>query len=560
MLLRSRIAAAMFVALLGVASAQTRNVLLVIGDDMGVDLVNAYHAVPEPGHTPVLDGLAADGVLFRNAWGHAVCSPARAAMILGRQSYRHGIGRAVGNVIDTLALDAGDTTLAHLVAPVATPLAMGKWHLNLELDQPLLHPLRSGFQHYRGNMQILPGFISDDYYHFEKNVDGVLGLSTTYSTTDIVNDALDFIAATPEPWFVWMATNAPHAPFHKPPPELHTFNLPASVATSIPLHVKAVVEAMDTELGRLLGSMDPAVRANTVVIFTTDNGTTKHATVAPFIPAHAKDTVYEGGLKVPLIIQGPGVAQGAECEGLVSNCDLYATIAEIFGRAHEEAVDSLSLLPYFTDPAQPSLRTTVYSEHFEPPGFGPYTRYDRAIREARYKLIHRWSPSVDSTELYDLETDPFEQVNLLNWPPLDVSAQAGYDALAAGLVPEPAAWNGAGYGVFGVAGRPCLSGTGSLEPETAMSISLAHAAPLEATTVFIGVDWIAKHFRGGILGPSPDIALAGIVTDSSGTFELDAHWPAGIPSGFTVYMQAWLSDATAEKGVAASNNLIATAR
>jgi arylsulfatase B len=548
------------VLLLGrAAAAQSPNVLLVIADDMGVDLVNAYHEVQVPVHTPVLDGLAANGVLFRNAWSNTVCTPSRVSMMLGRQAFRHGVGTAVNPVFHGINLHAGAETLAHVVAPVATPLALGKWQMNLELDQPLLHPLRAGFAHYRGNMQILPGVFSDDYYAFDKNVDGVMTHSTTYSTTDIVDDALELLAATPEPWFVWLAFNAPHAPFHKPPASLHTYSLPSSVSSSIPVHVKAVVEAMDTELGRLLDSLDPAVRANTLVIFVGDNGTTWHATVPPFDADHAKGTLYEGGLNVPLIVSGPGVATGAECGALVSAIDLYATIAEAFGVAHASGLDSVSLLPYFADPALPSLRDSLFSEYFEPAGFGPYTRYDRAVRDARWKLLHRVSAGVDSLELYDLAADPFEQVNLLAAPPLAPAAQAAHDALLPLLVPVPAPWNDAGYGLYGSAGFPRLGGSGSLVAGEIVTISVSQGRPLAPTALFVGADWIASHFKGGILGPSTDVTLVGPVTDAGGSLSLVAHWPAGVPGGTRLFFQVWLKDVAAIQGLAATNDLIVTA-
>ena len=556
----SRISSAMLAAVLGGgAAAQTPNVLLVIGDDMGVDLVNAYHEVTEPNHTPVIDGLAAEGVLFSNAWANTVCTPTRAGMMLGRQAFRHGMGRASNDYLDGIAVDAGDATLAHAVSPVATPLALGKWHMHLQVDQPLLHPLRTGFAHYRGNMALLPGAsIGDGYYQFDKNVDGVMDFSTTYSTTDIVNDALELIATTPEPWFMWVAFNAPHAPFHKPPPELHTFTLPDNVSSSLMLHMRAMVEAMDTELGRLLDTMDPAVRANTLVIFVGDNGTSWQATVPPFDPDHGKGTLYEGGLNVPLIVSGPGVVQGAECGALVSADDLFATIADAFGVAHEKALDSVSLWPYLKDPSLSSLRATLYSEFFEPPGFGPYTTYDRTVRDAQWKLLHRLSPGVDSLELYDLAADPFEQTNLLA-SELAPDAQAAYDTLLPLLVPAPAPWNAAGYGLYGAAGFPRLDGEGELLGGDEVSIVITQAAPLAATTLFVGVDWIAKKFKGGILGPSPDVAFAGFVTDEIGNLSLEGHWPAGVPSGFTFYFQAWLVDPAAIAGIAATNDLIVTA-
>jgi len=168
------------------------------------------------------------------------------------------------------------------------------------------------------------------------------------------------------------------------------------------------------------------VDPNAMVIFIGDNGTAGQLSQAPFLPSHAKGTVYEGGVNVPLIVRGPGVMQ-AECDGLVSCVDLFATLAEI---AHSSAgtEDSVSMVPYFRNPTQ-SIRDTVYTERFSPNGGAPpFADHHRAIREQRYKLIRK-TGSPD--EFYDLESDPFETWNLL--PNLTTGEQAVYESLVAEL-------------------------------------------------------------------------------------------------------------------------------
>lgn len=534
------------------------NVLVLVADDLGVDRVACYAEHPDPGHTPVIDALAAQGVLFRRAWAQPVCSPSRASMLLGQEPLRHGVGNGLDQVADTHELWTGETTLADALAPLYTSVAFGKWHLSVDTFDSLHHPQKAGFAHFLGNLTIFPGFIGNAYFDFPKLVDGVLGQSTTYNTTDIVNDALATLPTLPEPWFSWVSFNAPHAPFHKPPANLHSFNLPPTVQADVPLHAKAMIEAMDTEIGRLLATLDPALLARTVIVFIGDNGTDKPATTAPWLPSHAKGTVYEGGLRVPLIVAGPGVARAAECGALVSATDLFATIADLAGKPHATAVDSVSLVPYFSNPSQPSLRATVHAELFDPLGFGPFSRHDVAARDAQFKLLRLATATSSHEEMYDLLADPFEQTNLL-LAPLSPAAQASYATLKAALTPPAEPWNEVGEGLPGVGGEARLSGSGSLNPNTPITIELKQAAPLTPMLLVVGFDWKGKLFHGGVLGPQPGLNLPFLLTGPTGKLTLPTTWPPGLPSGFRVILQAWIADTTNPLGAASSNNLIITA-
>jgi hypothetical protein len=138
-----------------------------------------------------------------------------------------------------------------------------------------------------------------------------------------------------------------------------------------------MVEAMDTLVGRVLAEVEPEILDDTLVLFVADNGTPMNLIVPPFVPAHGKTTVFEGGVNVPLIVKGPMVAMpGAECEALVQTLDLYATIAETAGVDHEAhapgvTFDTRSLVPYLVNPLQPSLRGTLYTDLFYPNGEPP---------------------------------------------------------------------------------------------------------------------------------------------------------------------------------------------
>ena len=423
-------------AALAPAARASDNVLLVVADDVGVDRVGAYGEHPDPGNTPTVDRLAREGILFRRAWATPYCSPTRATILTGRLPFRTGVG-AVIQGSTSFALDPGELGLPELLAAGTAgrvrSVMIGKWHLaGLSLGAPV-HPFGFGYEAHAGSLFNLP-----DYEGWTKSVNGALGPESTYATVDTTDDALRAVSFLPEPWFVHVAYNAPHTPFHAPPPHLHSFALSGDPdATPVP-HVKAAIEALDAELGRLLAGMDPGVRARTTVIFVGDNGTHAAATDAPFLPEHAKGTCYEGGLRVPLVVAGPDVGpRGAECGALVQTTDLFATIAELLGVDAASAappglvLDSISLVPYLADPARPSLRADAYAERFFPNGLPPYLVHTRAVREARYKLI-RWEDEARE-ELYDLVLDPFETQDLLAAPPLAPEARAAYGRLLARL-------------------------------------------------------------------------------------------------------------------------------
>lgn len=373
------------------------NVVLVLVDDVGVDLIEAYGEHPDPARTPTIDALAAGGLLFRNVWGHPVCSSSRAALMTGRAAHRTGIGNIVPPYGST-GLAVGEVTLAELVDGVLSPALIGKWHLATAAEG-VLNPNDQGWRMYSGSLHNLQS-CSGDYTNWRKVTNGVIETEPSYATTRSIDDALWLIELLPEPWLLLVSLNAAHPPFHAPPRHLHTQPLPTSVYAK----VRAMVEAMDTELGRLVAELP----ANTTGLLTSDNGTASLATSAPFDPEHAKGTLYEGGVGVPLIAWGPRVATpGAECSALVQLSDVFATVAEIAGVA-STAEDSVSLLPYLAEPGLASIRSYVFAAAFGPNGPGPYVWEARAVRGERYKLIQQEGGS----ELYDLVQDPHEQASL----------------------------------------------------------------------------------------------------------------------------------------------------
>lgn len=448
-----------------------------------------------------------------------------------------------------------------MLAPVLRTAAVGKWHLqSSSLPFPAQHPMDLGFEQYLGGMNVFPGFISNDYWNYVKNENGVEFVSPEYATSEQVDDALDVIAGFGnQPWFVMLSFHAPHAPFHKPPPALHSFILPAAISSSIPLHVKATIEAMDTELARLFAKLDPAVLAKTVVIFVGDNGTDRWATTAPNDPLKAKPTLYEGGINVPLIVKGPGVVPGSESAALVSTTDLFATVAGLAGQPAPSGVDSVSLVPYFANPALPSLRTWVYSEFFSTNGFGPFERRDRTVRNSRYKLLRLRAPYsvTEVNEFYDLLLDPFEKLNLMA-SPLSGAVLAAYTSLDAVLRQLEEPFVDQGHALPSGANALFLRGEAVGSQESNVAVQLSKGPGPATAHVVVGLASALLPFKDGTLVPFPHFIGPAQVLSASGSLTEAFTWPPGF-SGFQLWLQYWVPHFSGPDGFIASNGLRITA-
>lgn len=394
-------------------TSQSPNVLLIIADDYGQDSSAQYALGSDLPNTPRLDQLAAAGIVFENLWVSAVCSPTRAALITGK----YGLRTNVFEPGDSLPVDEV-TIHAHLRDVPAsadyTSALIGKWHLGTGASDPN----SLGIDHFAG---ILRGAVSD-YFDWTLTVNGADSDVTTYATTEITDQAIDWVGQQSGPWFAWVAYNAPHSPFHLPPNTLHDRVLSGS-ATDIDNNPRpyylAAIEAMDHEIGRLLDSLDPDVRSNTIVFFIGDNGTPRAVLDPDAILRGSKGNVFEGGVRVPMIASGAGVTRIGEREDAIINApDFFATISELAGQDLPAIHDARSFAGLLhTSSAGPNAY--IYSEYAG----------DRTVRDSRYKLIERAN---GVQEFYDLETDIDESNDLIGGAvPIDDELQDLDNALAA---------------------------------------------------------------------------------------------------------------------------------
>jgi hypothetical protein len=118
-------------------------------------------------------------------------------------------------------------------------------------------------------------------------------------------------------------------------------------------------------------------------------------------------------------------------------------------------------------------------------------------------------------------------------------------------------WSDLGQQLAGTPGVPFLAGSGALVAGAPLSITLSDAKALAPAALAIGTAPLNAPFKGGVLVPAPNLVLGGLLTNASGGWQALGTWPAGIPSGFGLWMQAWIADASGPAGFAASNGLFA---
>ncbi len=377
------------------------NILLIITDDQGLDASAQYDLSDNLPVTPTLDQLAQQGIVFDNAWATPACTTTRSSMITGK----YGVHSGVLNIGDELPADsitlqrflAEDTNTSNYKSAV-----IGKWHL-AGTPPAADHPATMGVDYYAGNLRGTIG----DYLAWDLTVNGVTSQSTVYHTTAVTDLAIDWIDIQAQPWFLWLAYAAPHTPFHLPPSSLHTQTLSGTdqhIAANPRDYYLAALEAMDTEIGRLLNSMTEADRDNTIILYVGDNGTPTRAVDTAVYANGAKGTFTDGGLRVPMLASGVGVTrQNVRESALINSTDFFATIASLAGSTVTDFEDSQSFAGLFSDTSSAS-RDYIFSD-FEGSSVSGW-----AIRDAQYKLIQRVN---GDQQLYDLISDTAEVNNLL---------------------------------------------------------------------------------------------------------------------------------------------------
>jgi arylsulfatase A len=412
------------------AGQQPANVVIFFIDDLGwMDLGcqgSRFY------RTPHIDALARDGVRFTDAYAAcAVCSPTRAALLTGKYPARLLLtdwlpsGRwdprarlRSGRFVRGLPLE--EQSLAEVLREAGYRTGIvGKWHLGSE---PFCLPEHHGFDvNVGGNAHGAPGSYFFPYAGdwaipstglrarwqvFEDGADG------EYLTDRLTAEAVRFIDDSAErPFFLYIPHYAVHTPLEAKPEKVARYAaIPADERQGDPVYA-AMVESVDESVGEVMAALERHGLADrTVVIFTSDNGGFWKATDHAPLRGN-KGCYYEGGIRVPLIIRWPGVAQpGLVVHEPVMTQDLYPTVLDAAGlpplpAQHRDGVDLRPLLEGSGRLAARSLfwHFPHYNEH-------PSSVPSSVIRQGSWKLIETFDP--EGVELYDLAADLGETRNL----------------------------------------------------------------------------------------------------------------------------------------------------
>lgn len=397
-------------------------------DDLGYGDLGSYGG-PDA-RTPNIDRLAREGVRLTDAYANgAVCTPTRAALITGRYQQRVGLEWVLEATPGgwELGLAATGTSLPALLKGNRYATALfGKWHLGWK---PEFSPNRHGFDQFYGFLGGAHSYYTDraeargrgpglpDLFENARPVE-----ATGYLTDVITQRAVGFISRhSDEPFFLEVAYNAVHWPFERP----ESASAAAALSGSRPLlqmpedslpatrqDYVAILERADRGVGEILAALDSlGLARSTLVIFTNDNGGEWLSRNAPL--ADRKGTLWEGGIRVPLILRWPDALPAGQTSSQVAiTMDLTASIlAATNTRApaghRPDGIDILPVLRGETGPVERNLYWRINRP----------ARRQRAIRSGGWKLLQ----DADSLQLFDLSRDPGERTNLAGQHPDIVS-------------------------------------------------------------------------------------------------------------------------------------------
>ncbi|WP_395738211.1 sulfatase-like hydrolase/transferase [Prosthecobacter sp.] len=388
------------------------NIVFIMADDLGWADVG-FHGGNAP--TPVLDKLAAEGLELTHHYSAPVCSPTRAGLMTGRCWSRFGVTTPQNE--RALPWDTMTLPLALKTVGYETCLT-GKWHLGSKAEWG---PNHFGFDHSYGS---LAGGVGPWDHHYKKGPfmetwqrNEKLIQETGHVTDLIAKEACEWLGARKgAPFFLYVPMTAVHLPVKEP--EEWVSKVPASVTGAVARQYAACIMHLDAAVGQIVAALEKnGQRDNTLVIFTSDNGGSTAENNGQAYPPdgyesgpltgnnkplrNEKGTVYEGGTRVPCLMNWPGVVKPGKHEAPVQIIDWMPTFCALVGvkPAKDLKWDGVNLWPQLVEgaPPQPRMLYTVA------PGFK-----SRALRCDPWKLVEHGSGEKAKHELYDILADPNE--------------------------------------------------------------------------------------------------------------------------------------------------------
>jgi arylsulfatase A-like enzyme len=378
---------------------QPYNVLVFLVDDLGNDYTyrntDPTATIPD---TPRMRTLADEGVYFTDFRSSQQCAQTRAAFLTGRYSYRTGVNFVGAELPLTEYTLADDLKANHGY----TAGMVGKWNLGgIELneqDHPRTH---GGFDYFAGSYPVSQ--YRAPHFATPKTINGsepVNNAADKYLLTDEIDDAIAWTGTATEPWFMHVCIHAPHfsgpAQYLYPPVALQR-NFTGTPNTDGGAHAyAAMIEALDTEFGRLIDSVD---LDQTIVVFVGDNGSAHANGVVPV--GRIKSTDYDNAVRTPLIIRAPGaVSPGRDSTLLCTTVDLYPTLVKLAtgsAAASPNTIDGRDVSGVLRGEYVPSARVVWNAESIADDPI--------MVTDGTYRLIER---GATADEFYHVAADPLE--------------------------------------------------------------------------------------------------------------------------------------------------------
>jgi arylsulfatase A-like enzyme len=432
------------------AAADKPNILIILADDLGWSDLGCYGA--DLHETPNLDRFAAESVRFTNACAMSVCSPTRATLLTGKHAARLHItiwaeGALEGGPknrklqqADALAyLPHTETTLAkHLQGAGYLTALVGKWHLGDAGYFPETHgfDVNIGGTHWGAPETFFwpysgKGYYGDEFRYIPHLEFGKPGEYLTDRLTDEAMRVIDH--ADGKPFLLYLAHHAVHTPMEAKADDVKHFQekLRPGMKHQNPVYA-GMLKSLDDNVGRVLAHLrERGLEQNTLVIFASDNGgfigsDKKKSGSAPVTnndPLRSgKGALYEGGIRVPLMIRWPGVMlRAATCAEPVILTDLFHTCMHAAGLTPAaDLTDGTDLTPLLKDPSAKLERDALY---FHYPHYYGTTTPVSAIRTRDWKLLEYFEDN--HIELYNLHDDPSEQHDLAAQKPDEAASLLG---------------------------------------------------------------------------------------------------------------------------------------
>lgn len=412
------------------------NVVLVMTDDQGYGDVGIHGN--DRIRTPNLDRFAREGIQLTRFYSNPVCSPTRASLMTGRYFYRTGV---IHTSRGGAKMHGDEVTIAELLAKAGYRTGIfGKWHLG---DNYPMRPQDQGFHevlvHRSGGISQTPDFgvsyFDPDLFHNGRRV------QTKGYCTDIFFDAaLEFIEQNRgQPFFVYLAPNAPHAPLEVSPRYSQPYRDMGLDETTAKVY--GMVENIDENFGRLIERLEKlGLRSNTLVVFLTDNGPQQERYNAGM--RGRKASAYQGGIRVPFFLQWPARLAGRrKIDRIAAHIDVLPTLVEACGASPPArlALDGVSLLPLLSGDVRPEDwrdRTLYFQVHR---GLSPKRYQNCSAVTQRYTMVgypgtfnqEDLATSADRPvlELYELQPGAIEARDIAaEKPDLLATLRRGYDA------------------------------------------------------------------------------------------------------------------------------------